>query len=352
MLVGFSFIYHFMASLLLNGPQNVNFIGGITPSGLGFVGSNLHVSCFSSKNIVSCHNRNQNSRILAPRCSLSSARPASQPRFIQHKKEAFWFYRFLSIVYDHIINPGHWTEDMRDEALEPADLYDRRMTVLDVGGGTGFTTLGIVKHVDANNVTILDQSPHQLAKAKQKKPLKECKIIEGDAEDLPFPTDYADRYVSAGSIEYWPDPQRGIKEAYRVLKIGGKACIIGPVYPTFWLSRFFADVWMLFPKEEEYIEWFKKAGFKDVKLKRIGPKWYRGVRRHGLIMGCSVTGVKPLSGDSPLQLGPKAEEIEKPVNPLVFLMRFILGAMAATYFILVPIYMWLKDQIVPKGMPI
>lgn len=104
------------------------------------------------------------------------------------------------------------------------------------------------------------------------------------------------------SIEYWPDPQRGIKEAYRLLKIGGKACIIGPVYPTFWLSRFFADMWMLFPKEEEYIEWFQKAGFKDVKLKRIGPKWYRGVRRHGLIMGCSVTGVKPLSGDSPLQV--------------------------------------------------
>ncbi|GAB4830446.1 hypothetical protein Ancab_020159 [Ancistrocladus abbreviatus] len=74
----------------------------------------------------------------------------------------------------------------------------------------------------------------------------------------------------------------------------------GPVYPTFWLYRFFADVWMLFPKEE-YIEWFQKAGFKDVQLKRIGPKWYSGVRHHGLIMGCSVTGVKPASRDSPLQ---------------------------------------------------
>ncbi|WP_159298612.1 methyltransferase domain-containing protein, partial [Klebsiella pneumoniae] len=89
-----------------------------------------------------------------------------------------------------------------------------------------------------------------------------------DAEDLPFPNDYADRYVSAGSIEYWPDPQRGINEAYRVLKPEGIACIIGPVHPTFWFSRIMADMWMLFPEEEEYIQWFKHAGFEDVKLKR------------------------------------------------------------------------------------
>ncbi|KAG0580268.1 hypothetical protein KC19_4G161700 [Ceratodon purpureus] len=282
----------------------------------------------------------------------SVARPADKPRFIQHKQEAFWFYRFLSIVYDHVINPGHWTEDMREDALEPADLNDPNLVVVDVGGGTGFTTLGVVKTVDAKNVTILDQSPHQLAKAKEKAPLKDCKIIEGDAEDLPFETDYADRYVSAGSIEYWPDPQRGITEAYRVLKKGGKACLIGPVHPTFWLSRFFADVWMLFPTEDEYMDWFTKAGFTDVKIKRIGPSWYRGVRRHGLIMGCSVTGVKAESGESPLKLGPKAEDVKGPWNPFSFVYRFLVGVIASLYYVLVPIYMWLKDQIVPKGQEI
>ena len=39
-------------------------------------------------------------------CSASSqtisAGSAKPLRFIQHKEEAFWFYRFLSIVYDHI----------------------------------------------------------------------------------------------------------------------------------------------------------------------------------------------------------------------------------------------------------
>jgi len=53
-----------------------------------------------------------------------------------------------------------------------------------------------------------------------------------------------------------------------------------------------------------------------------------------------------------MQLGPKAEDVKKPVNPFAFLLRFILGTIAAAYYVLVPIYMWIKDQIVPKGMPI
>ena len=47
---------------------------------------------------------------------------AGKLRFIQHKEEAFWFYRFLSIFYDKVVNPGHWTEDMREDALSVAKL--------------------------------------------------------------------------------------------------------------------------------------------------------------------------------------------------------------------------------------
>ena len=52
----------------------------------------------------------------------------------------------------------------------------------------------------------------------------------------------------------WPEPQRGIAEAYRVIKPGGLACLIGPVHPTHPLSRFFADLWMLFPTEQQYLD--------------------------------------------------------------------------------------------------
>ncbi|CAA7014813.1 unnamed protein product [Microthlaspi erraticum] len=335
-----------MVSAMLNGAIAIT-----CPKGLGFPGFNLHCRPIHRPNSVTASPTPRLS--VATRCSVSvSSRPLAQPRFIQHKKEAYWFYRFLSIVYD-FLRQMHHTEDMRDAFLEPADLSHPDLRVVDVGGGSGFTTLGIVKTVNAKNVTLLDLSPHQLAKAKEKEALKECNFLEGDAEDIPFPTDYADRYVSAGSIDYWPEPQRGIREAYRVLKVGGKACVIGPLYPTFWLSRFFADVWILFPKEEEYVDWFTKAGFKDVLFKTIAPKWYRGVRRHGLVMGCSVTGVKPASGDSPLQIGPKEEDVEKPVNNgFVFLGRFLLGTLAAAWYLVIPIYMWIKDKIVPKGQPI
>ena len=161
-------------------------------------------------------------------------RDTSKPRMIQHKNEAKTFYRFLSIVYDHIVNPGHWTVDMRTDALEPAKLDDptlkvrprlhmcacwttnevlRRLStcahtqlqhlprcatmfrlgkmlqtimthaslraqVVDVGGGTGFCTQGIVQNIPPQNVTLIDQSPHQLAKARGKPDLQGVTIME------------------------------------------------------------------------------------------------------------------------------------------------------------------------------
>lgn len=50
--------------------------------------------------------------------------------------------------------------------------------VIDVGGGTGFCTLGIVKTVKPRNVTLVDQSPHQMAKAKKKPLLEGVTFVE------------------------------------------------------------------------------------------------------------------------------------------------------------------------------
>lgn len=267
-------------------------------------------------------------------------------RLIQHKQEAFWFYRFVSIGYDNFINPFFWNEPMREQALELAQLNDPNLLTLDAGAGTGFTTLGIVEKVNPQQVTILDQSPHQLAKAEQKPELKAVSKIQGDVEELPFDTDRFDRYVSAGSIEYWPEPQRAIAEAYRVLKPGGIALIIGPLQRKSPLARWLSDTWMLFPPEEDYIRWYKQAGFTDIHKIYVEPDWYD--KSSGNEYAIAIAGTKPTAGQSPLKLPPKVETTQKAMTPgraLTFAYRFLVGSAAGAMFVPIAIFQVLKKKL-------
>ncbi len=247
---------------------------------------------------------------------------------IQHKREAYWFYRFLSLGYDRWVNPLFWTPEMRARALDGAGLTGRDLTVLDVGAGTGFTTDGIVARVDPQNVTMLDQSPHQLARSEARPALARCRRVLGDAERLPFADDTFDRYVSAGSIEYWPDPQRGIAEAYRVTKPGGTALLIGPVRPANRIARALATTWMLFPPAAEYERWFRTAGFDDVGTIALAPDWYGNAHTPYAL---AVSGTKRAPGPSPAA-HLKAPE-EPPAGRLRFAARFVLGSAAGAAFI-------------------
>jgi len=270
---------------------------------------------------------------------------------LQHKTEAFWFYRVLSLVYDRWVNPLFWTPAMRTAALRPAALDERELRTLDVGAGTGFTTEGIVAAVDAEQVTMLDQSPHQLARAEAKPALARAAKVLGDAEDLPFPTDHFDRYVSAGSIEYWPEPQRAITEAYRVLRPEGRAALIGPVRPGHPLVRRLAETWMLFPAEAEYRDWFTAAGFADVALEALAPDWYRSPRGPYAVV---VSGRKPEAGPSPLPVGPLRDTARAPTGPAErarFALRFAVGSLAGALFLPLGAALALRHRLRARSAP-
>ncbi|TXB67984.1 methyltransferase domain-containing protein [Phaeodactylibacter luteus] len=253
-------------------------------------------------------------------------------QLVQHKKEAYWFYRFLSIFYDKLVNPLFWTVPMRRQSLAIGKLDEPGITVIDVGSGTGFTTEGIVEHVPPQRVTCLDQSPHQMAHAKAKPALQGCTFLLGDAEHLPFPDHSFDRYVSAGSIEYWPDPAQGIREAFRVVKPGGWALMIGPLEPVHPAGRILARLWMLFPPEADYWKWFREAGFTDLEACYVKPNWAKGKGRYGI----ALAGRKPEGATAAApKPQPKAENTEKPGLLRSFLLgaRVILGSLAGFFFI-------------------
>jgi MPBQ/MSBQ methyltransferase len=254
-------------------------------------------------------------------------------RFIQHKAEARWFYRVVSLGYDRWINPLFWTAPMRDEALALARLDDPALEVVDVGAGTGFATEAIVSAVAPDRVTMLDQSPHQLARARRKPALAAVAKLLGDAEALPFATDSRDRYVSTGSVEYWPDPQRAVAEAYRVLRPGGRALLAGPLRRTHPLARRLSDAWMLFPSEDDYLTWFERAGFEDIERVHVAPPWWD---ERWDPYGIAIAGVKHRAGEPPLALAPRADDTSA-ITP-ARLARFAAGSLAGAAFI--PVALW------------
>jgi MPBQ/MSBQ methyltransferase len=255
-------------------------------------------------------------------------------RFLQHKEEAYWFYRYLSIVYDDYVNPWFYDIKMRDAALTVAKLDKPELTVAEVGAGTGFTTEGICKTISPKQVHALDQSDFQQAKAKKKATLNGVTFYLGDAEALPWETDRFDRYVSAGSIEYWPDPQRAIAEAYRIIKPGGSATIIGPLKPENSIAAFIAETFMLFPTLDEYRTWYKAAGFVDIEYLFVRPPWMQREK-----YGISIVGKKPEPGVSSWVAPTVAPEESLKAksssrsNPLLFLARLLIGAIAGGIFI-------------------
>jgi demethylmenaquinone methyltransferase/2-methoxy-6-polyprenyl-1,4-benzoquinol methylase len=98
---------------------------------------------------------------------------------------------------------------------------------LDVAGGTGDIAMRIVGAGGSGTmVDMLDISPHMLAVGRRR--IEEAGLAdritlhEGNAEALPFPCCTFDAYTIAFGIRNVTDIDRALREAFRVLKPGGR----------------------------------------------------------------------------------------------------------------------------------
>lgn len=127
--------------------------------------------------------------------------------------------------YDRIENllafgSGPW---YRRQALLRAGLQ-QGMTVLDVGIGTGLTANAAVQIIgDGALLTGVDPSPGMMANAALPASVT---LVEGRAEAIPLPDGQYDFLSMGYALRHIADLAKACSEFHRVLKPGGKLCLL------------------------------------------------------------------------------------------------------------------------------
>jgi ubiquinone/menaquinone biosynthesis C-methylase UbiE len=101
---------------------------------------------------------------------------------------------------------------------------------IDIGCGPGNLDVELAKR---SNLTIIgldidgDMKPLFEQKMRDANLQERVRFVEGDAQKLPFPDDYADMIVSRGTLTFIPDIAQCLREVDRVLKPTGVALLGG-----------------------------------------------------------------------------------------------------------------------------
>ena len=104
---------------------------------------------------------------------------------------------------------------------------EKNDVILDVGSGSGDIAIEIIKTKLPTNLQLIDLNKKMLDEGKKKlKNQKNITFSIGDAAKLDFENNSFDKYIISFCLRNVTNYKKSIKEAYRVLKPGGKYCCL------------------------------------------------------------------------------------------------------------------------------
>lgn len=146
--------------------------------------------------------------------------------------------------------------------------------VLDIGSGAGMDAILAARKVGQRGKVIgLDMTPEMIERAVQNAEAAGVGNIAefrlGEMEDMPIEDESVDWIISNCVINLSPDKERVSREAYRVLKPGGKMLVsdlVSSGLPDEMRRDLFSWAQCLggTVEESEYLEVIREAGFEDV----------------------------------------------------------------------------------------
>ena len=110
--------------------------------------------------------------------------------------------------------------------VETVNLKENEI-ILDVGSGSGDIASEILKENLSTSLYLLDLNEEMLLEGRKRlKKEKNIKYFIGNAEKLNFENNFFDKYTISFCLRNVTEYLLSIKEAYRVLKPGGKYCCL------------------------------------------------------------------------------------------------------------------------------
>jgi SAM-dependent methyltransferase len=157
--------------------------------------------------------------------------------------------------------------------------------VLDVGCGAGWLSRLLSERLPEGRVVGMDISDEMVRRARKKYvALDNTMFVIGSVDEIPWDANFFTHAISVESSYYWPDPARGLREIFRVLREGGSAWILINYYRENlhthqWAAQFKTPAHLL--SAEEWTALFRDAGFSVIGHRQIpdptpAPESYAG----------------------------------------------------------------------------